>query len=57
MDSAKTKLNIELTISKGRGYVPSEENKTSGAAVGTLFIDSIFTPIRNVKNIALKISE
>ena len=50
MDSAKAvKLNIELTISKGRGYVPSEENKTSGAAVGTIFIDSIFTPIRNVK--------
>ena len=39
MDSAKAvKLNIELTISKGRGYVPSEENKTSGAAVGTIFI-------------------
>ena len=50
MDSTKAvKLNIELTISKGRGYVPSEENKTSGAAVGTIFIDSIFTPIRNVK--------
>ena len=50
MDSAKAvKLNIELTISKGRGYVPSEENKTSGVAVGTIFIDSIFTPIRNVK--------
>ena len=29
--------------------MPSEENKTSGAAVGTIFIDSIFTPIRNVK--------
>jgi DNA-directed RNA polymerase subunit alpha len=50
MDSSKTKkLNIELTISKGRGYVPSEENKTSSAPVGTIFIDSIFTPIRNVK--------
>ena len=32
MDSSKTKkLNVELTISKGRGYVPSEENKTSSA--------------------------
>ncbi len=50
MDSSvKPKLNIELTISKGRGYVPSEENKTSSASVGTIFIDSIFTPIRNVK--------
>ena len=50
IDSTKSfKLNIELTISKGRGYVPAEENKTSGSAVGTIFIDSIFTPIRNVK--------
>ena len=50
IDSAKSlKLNIELTISKGRGYVPAEENKSSSAAVGTIFIDSIFTPIRNVK--------
>ena len=50
IDSAKSlKLNIELTISKGRGYVPAEENKSSSAPVGTIFIDSIFTPIRNVK--------
>lgn len=50
IDSTKSfKLNIELTISKGRGYVPAEENKTSSASVGTIFIDSIFTPIRNVK--------
>ena len=50
IDSAKSfKLNIELSISKGRGYVPAEENKTSSASVGTIFIDSIFTPIRNVK--------
>jgi len=48
MDSS-VKLNIELTIAKGRGYVPAEENKTGGAAVGTIFVDSIFTPIRNVK--------
>ena len=44
------KLSIELTIDKGRGYVPSEENKPAGqVAVGTIFTDSIFTPIRNVK--------
>ena len=50
IDSAKSlRLNIELTISKGRGYVPAEENKSSSAPVGTIFIDSIFTPIRNVK--------
>lgn len=43
------KLDIELTIIKGRGYVPAEENKTSGVPFGTIFIDSIFTPIKNVK--------
>lgn len=42
-------LSIELTIEKGRGYVPSEENKTINAPLGTIFIDSIFTPIKNVK--------
>jgi len=42
-------LNIELNIGKGRGYVPAEENKVSGAALGTVFIDSIFTPIKHVK--------
>lgn len=48
MDS-KVKLRIELTIGKGRGYRPAEENKTNSAPVGTIFIDSVFTPIRNVK--------
>jgi DNA-directed RNA polymerase subunit alpha len=43
------KLDIELKIIKGRGYVPAEENKVAGAAFGTIFIDSIFTPIKNVK--------
>lgn len=43
------KINLELTIDKGRGYVPAEENKTSNASIGTIFIDSIFTPIKNVK--------
>ena len=43
------KLELELTIIKGRGYVPAEENKTSSAPEGTIFIDSIFTPIKNVK--------
>jgi len=42
-------LNIDITISKGRGYVPAEENKSTGAPVGTIFVDSIFTPIKNVK--------
>lgn len=43
------KLNIEFTIGKGRGYVPAEENKQSGADPGVIAIDSIFTPIKNVK--------
>lgn len=42
-------LNIELRIQKGRGYVPADENKHEDAPVDTIFIDSIFTPIRNVK--------
>jgi DNA-directed RNA polymerase subunit alpha len=43
------KLHVELAIGKGRGYVPADENKFDGASVGTIFIDSIFTPIKNVK--------
>ncbi len=43
------KLNIELNIEKGRGYVPAEENKVITAPLGTIFIDSIYTPIVNVK--------
>ena len=43
------KLNIQITIVKGRGYVPAEENKKSSAPIGTIFTDSIFTPIKNVK--------
>jgi len=42
-------FNIELTVDKGRGYVPSEENRTENDAVNQIPIDSIFTPIRNVK--------
>lgn len=43
------KLEMELTIIKGRGYYPSEENKLEDAPFGTIFIDSIFTPIKNVQ--------
>ena len=48
MDS-KVKIHMEITIGKGRGYVPSEENKSSSAPNGTIFTDSVFTPIKNVK--------
>jgi len=43
------KLNIELKIIKGRGYHPAGENKDENSAFGTVAIDSIFTPIVNVK--------
>jgi DNA-directed RNA polymerase subunit alpha len=45
----KVKLNIVITIGKGRGYRPAEENKSNSSPLGTIAIDSIFTPIRNVK--------
>ncbi len=48
MDST-VKLSMELTINKGRGYVPAEENKSLSASVDTIAIDSIHTPIKNVK--------
>ena len=42
-------LNLEFTIEKGRGYVPAEENKKANAPIGTIAIDSVYTPIKNVK--------
>ena len=46
---SKTTINMELSIEKGRGYVPAEENKKSNAPIGTIFTDSIYTPVKNVK--------
>jgi DNA-directed RNA polymerase subunit alpha len=43
------KLQIELTVSKGRGYVPAEENQPVDSEFGLIAVDSIFTPVRNVK--------
>jgi DNA-directed RNA polymerase subunit alpha len=43
------KLNVEISVNKGRGYVPAEENKIPTAHLGTIFMDSIHTPIKNVK--------
>jgi DNA-directed RNA polymerase subunit alpha len=43
------KIQMELTINKGRGYVPAEENQPADSEFGLIAIDSIFTPIRNVK--------
>jgi len=43
------KLQMELTINKGRGYVPAEENQPADSEFGLIAIDSIFTPVRNVR--------
>ncbi len=48
MDSS-VKLDLELSIGKGRGYVPAEENKGLETPIGTIYVDSIYTPIKNVK--------
>lgn len=42
-------FNLELTINKGRGWVPAEENQVPNDDVNILAIDSIYTPIKNVK--------
>ncbi len=46
---AKTSMQIELTINKGRGYVPADDNREYCTDITVLPIDSIYTPIRNVK--------
>ena len=46
---SKAKMQIEISINKGRGYVPSDENRAFCTEVNTIPIDSIYTPIRNVK--------
>jgi DNA-directed RNA polymerase subunit alpha len=43
------KIQMEVTISKGRGYVPAVENKSGDAEFGVIAIDSIYTPIKKVK--------
>jgi len=43
------KMQIEVTVNKGRGYVPAEENEPVDSEFGLIAIDAIFTPIRNVK--------
>ncbi len=48
LDSS-ARMDVELTIGKGRGYVPAEDNKPKDAPLGYIPIDAIFTPIKNVK--------
>ncbi len=40
---------MEISIEKGRGYVPAEENRKPNAPFGTIYTDSIYTPVKNVK--------
>ena len=42
------KLNIEMTVGRGRGFVTSEQNKKENAAIGAIAIDSIFSPVKRV---------
>lgn len=42
-------FSFDITIEKGRGFVPAEENKKVNVPLGTIFTDSIYTPIKNVK--------
>ena len=45
----KVSFEMEILIEKGRGYVPAEDNSKEETALGTIAIDSIFTPIKNIK--------
>lgn len=42
-------FKIDITVNKGRGYIPAEENRVGAGEIGIIPIDAIFTPIRNVK--------
>lgn len=46
---ASVNISMEFTIEKGRGYVTAEENKPLNPVIGTVAVDSIFTPVKNVK--------
>ncbi|HQU72799.1 MAG TPA: DNA-directed RNA polymerase subunit alpha, partial [Calditrichia bacterium] len=47
--NGKAELDMEIQVGKGRGYVPAEENKPLEASIGLIPIDSIFSPILNVR--------
>jgi len=48
LTSKNSKLNIELEVGRGRGFVPAEANKHEGMSLGVIPIDSIFTPVKRV---------
>lgn len=47
--SLDRELNVDMDVSKGRGYVPSEENVADGQELGTIPIDSIYSPVHRVR--------
>jgi len=47
--NADTTVNIDIYVGRGRGYVPAEENRSEGLPIGFIALDSIYTPIKNVK--------
>ncbi|NTU93089.1 MAG: DNA-directed RNA polymerase subunit alpha [Chlorobiaceae bacterium] len=47
--NAGSTLSIDIYVGRGRGYVPAEENRSEGLPIGFIAVDSIFTPIKNVK--------
>jgi len=49
LNDEKTRLSMQITIAPGRGYVEASENKKENQPVGTIPVDSIFTPVRKVK--------
>ena len=48
LTDAKATLEMEITVSRGRGYSPTEERHSEGAELGTIAIDSLFSPVRTV---------
>jgi DNA-directed RNA polymerase subunit alpha len=45
---AKTPFDMEITVSRGRGYVPTEERESAPTEIGVIAVDAMFSPVRNV---------
>jgi DNA-directed RNA polymerase subunit alpha len=48
MTDKKASLNMEITVGRGRGYVPTEERDTTGNDIGVIAVDSFYSPVRQV---------
>ena len=49
LSSTKSTLRMDILVAKGRGYVPTEKNKRVDYPIGTIWMDAMFTPVKNVK--------